>query len=82
MPVLKVSDAKNSIQFDLALDRDSSPCHFTLLFCFFLRLACDVPEYCVWSRNISVFNRFLNLASFNLSSNLHLCAFSVSILPN
>ena len=83
MPVLKVSlTRKISFQFDFALVRDSSPCHFTFLCCFFLRLARDVPEYRVWSRNISVFNRFPNLASFNHPSSLHLCAFWVSILPN
>ena len=83
MPVLKVSlTRKRSIQFDFALVRDSSPCQFTFLFCLFLRFSRDVPECRVWSQNISFLNRFPNLASFNLSSSLHLCAFWVNILPN
>ena len=83
MPVLKVSLTRK-ILFNLsfALVRDSSPCHFTCCFCFFLRLARDVPGYRVWARNISVVHRFPNIANFNLSSSLHLCAFWVSILPN
>ena len=43
------------------LVRDSSPCHFTFLFCFFLRLA--MWQSLIWSRNLSVANR----------SNLYLC---------
>ena len=71
MPVLKVSLTRKILfNSPSALVRDSSPCHFTCCFCFF------------FARNISVVHRFPNIANFNLSSSLHLCAFWVSILPN
>ena len=35
-----------------------------------LLVSSDVPQSCVWSRNLSVLNWFPNLTSFSLASNL------------